>query len=63
MKCDKEAAGNVGNFLLPLCRISFFLSEFFLQLLDQFKIISVLHLRKSLNDSSLAEYGMVCDRA
>ena len=63
MKCDKEAAGNVGNFLLPLYRVSFFLSEFFLQLLDQFKIISVLHLRESLNDSSLAEYRMVCDRA
>ena len=59
----KEAAGNFQHFLLPLYRVSFFLSEFFLQFLDQFKIISVLHLRESLNDSSLTEYRMVCDRA
>ena len=25
MKCDKEAAGNVGNFPLPLYRVSKFL--------------------------------------
>ena len=30
MKCDKEAAGNVGNFLLPLLVQSFSLSDSFL---------------------------------
>ncbi len=60
---DSTFKAALGNFLLPLYRVSFFLSEFFLQFLDQFKIISVLHLRESLNDSSLAEYRMVCDRA
>ena len=30
MKCDKEAAGNVGNFLLPLLVQSFSLSNSFI---------------------------------
>ena len=51
-------------FLTPLNTFAIMqvaLLQFLLQFLDQFKVISVFHLRESFDDSTLAKYSMVCD--
>ena len=52
-------------FLTPLNTFAIMqvaLLQFLLQFLDQFKVISVFHLRESFDDSSLSKYSVVCDR-